>query len=416
LETLGLPNDLPSILLIIPNFEINTMSMIRYLLFICFFATSGFSNAQKISVSLHNELNLQTLLITPVSGRYTIITEDGNFALSPNQIIYISRVGDSVRVRDMTSNFGTWKRISIVGQTEDDVIRVNSIVPYAPARIYDDNLGFYVDFNRLMAINIVDIDKYIAGVVEAESGPSAQLEFYKAQALLARTYALGHMDRHNGEGFNLCDQVHCQVYKGKATKNKDILKATKETHGQVVVDQKNDLIVGAFHANCGGHTADAGKVWVTSQSYLVSVTDNFCKSQPSANWELRISFEDWLNYLVSKGVEVGALQPSDYVFSPKVREYFYPIAGKNIPLTEIRNYFNLRSAYFSIDIVSNMVRLRGKGYGHGVGMCQDGAMQMARRGKTYKEIIEHYFQGVSIVEYSSSNGFPDDLNIIDWQE
>jgi stage II sporulation protein D len=202
--------------------------------------------AQKISISLHNELNLQTVLITPVKGQYTIVTED----------------------------FGTWKRISIVGQTDDDAIRINSIVPSYPARIYDDNLAFYVDFNRLMAINIVDIDKYIAGVVEAESGPSAHIEFYKAQALLARTYALGHIDKHKDEGFNLCDQVHCQVYKGRANRNPDILKATKETSGQIVVDGNNDLIVAAFHANCGGQTANADDVWVTPQPYLVSVLDS----------------------------------------------------------------------------------------------------------------------------------------------
>ena len=369
--------------------------------------------AQKISISLHNELNLQTVLITPVKGQYTIVTEDGNFALSPNQIVYISRAGDSVRVRDMTSNFGTWKRISIVGQTDDDAIRINSIVPSYPARIYDDNLAFYVDFNRLMAINIVDIDKYIAGVVEAESGPSAHIEFYKAQALLARTYALGHIDKHKDEGFNLCDQVHCQVYKGRANRNPDILKATKETSGQIVVDGNNDLIVAAFHANCGGQTANADDVWVTPQPYLVSVLDSYCKNQPSSNWEIRIPIEKWREFLIGKGVAAQEMDPEKFEFSSKERVYNYVVTGVKIPMTDIRNAFNLRSAYFSVDIVSDMVRLRGKGYGHGVGLCQDGAMQMARRGRSYTEIIQHYFQGVTIAHYTEVNGFDEDINIVD---
>ncbi len=390
--------------------------MNRFFLVLAFFLISAPAKSQKISVSLHNELNLQTLLITPVSGEYTIITEDGNFALSPNQIIYISRVGDSVRVRDMASNFGTWKRISIVGHTDKDVIRVNSIAPSSPARVYDDNLAFYVDFNRLMAINILDIDKYIAGVVEAESGPNAHIEFYKAQALLARTYAMGHLDRHKGEGFNLCDQVHCQAYKGKSTRNPDILKATKETHGQIVIDAKNDLIVGAFHANCGGQTANSGDVWVTPQNYLVSVPDSYCKGQPSSSWEVRIPLETWRTFLESKGVPAESMQPSQFIFTPKGREYSYVVAGKSIPMTEIRTYFGLRSAYFTVEVSGGAIRLRGRGYGHGVGLCQDGAMQMARRGKSYQEIIQHYFQGVSVVEYTKANGFSDDLPVIELSE
>lgn len=374
------------------------------------------SFAQKISVSLFNELNLQTVLVTPVSGEYSIVSESGIFKINPNQIIYISRADDSVKVRDMASHIGTWKRVSIVGQSENDVIRISPIVPSMPARIYDDNLGFYVDFNRMMAINIVDIDKYIAGVVEAESGPSAHIEFYKAQALLARTYALGHMERHNGEGFNLCDEVHCQVYKGKSTRNPNILKATKETKGQVVVDSENNLIVGAFHANCGGHTANSGEVWLTHKDYLVSVTDSYCRSQPSSQWEVRIPIEQWREFFNSTGIDADNIPLNQFVYNPKSREYVYPIGGKEIPMTAIRNHFKLRSAYFSVDIASNNIRLRGRGYGHGVGMCQDGAMQMARRGKIYREIIQHYFYGVSIVNYTEANGFTDDTFVEEWEE
>ena len=359
------------------------------------------SHAQKISVSLFNELALQTLLITPVSGHYSVITDEGEYLVFPNQMLYISKTGDSVTVRDMASNLGTWKRVSIVGATGNDVIRIKPIVPAVPAQVYDDNLGFYVDFNRLMTINLVDIDKYIAGVVEAETGPSALMEFYKAQALLARTYAYSHMERHMGEGFNLCDGIHCQVYKGKSTKNPIILQATEETKGQVVVDANNELIAGTFHANCGGETANSGDVWVTPHDYLVSVEDNYCRSLPNSQWEVRIPLDTWREFLISKGIDAENLPPSSFVFTSKKREYLYPVGGKTIPFVDIRSHFNLKSAYFSVDIVSNnLVRLRGKGYGHGVGMCQDGAMQMARRGKSYKEILSHYFKGVSVIDFS----------------
>ena len=102
-----------------------------------------------------------------------------------------------------------------------------------------------------------------------------------------------------------------------------------------------------------------------------------------------------------QGIDAENLPPSSFVFTSKKREYLYPVGGKTIPFVDIRSHFNLKSAYFSVDIVSNnLVRLRGKGYGHGVGMCQDGAMQMARRGKSYKEILSHYFKGVSVIDFS----------------
>jgi len=369
-------------------------------IFLFLFVCAAFtSNAQKISVSLFNSQKNQTFVITPVSGSYSIVAADTTMPLSLNQLVYISRSGDSVKVRDMVTHLGTWARVSIVGQTENDAIRINSVVPSLPARVYDDNLTFYVDFDRLMTLNLIDIDKYIAGVVEAEAGPNAHPEFYKAQALLARTYALGHTDRHMGEGFNLCDEVHCQVYKGKSVKNKSILKATKDTKGLVIVDGNQELIVGAFHANCGGQTANSGDVWITSYPYLTSVFDPYCKGQPNSQWEVRIPMDDWVAFLESKGVNTNGLTPKDYVSYSKEREYEYRVNGVAIPTTEIRTFFNLRSAFFSVDVVSNSIRLKGRGYGHGVGLCQDGAMQMARRGKTYEDIIHHYFKGVQIVNY-----------------
>lgn len=381
--------------------------MRTFVFFICaFFALH--SNAQKLSVSLFNEHNLKTLLITPVTGSYTLIYGDNEYILFPNQILYVSRANDSIMVRDMSTNLGTWKRVSLVGRTGNDAVRINPVSPSIPARIYDDNLGFYVDFNRMMVINLVDQEKYVAAVVEAEAGPSAHIEFYKAQALLVRTYALGHMEKHAGEGFNLCDEVHCQVYKGKSTQNPDILKAAKETVGQVVVDTANQLIVGAFHANCGGQTANSGDVWITPQSYLVTVADTYCRSQQSSSWEARIPIQDWRNFLESKGVNVQSIADAQFAYTSKNREYTYKIGGKEVPFKDIRSHFRLRSAYFSIEVSSNHIKLKGRGYGHGVGMCQDGAMQMAKRGILYPQIIQHYFTDVKIVNFADVQSYQDD--------
>jgi len=387
--------------------------MNRIILILLGFLLSANSYSQKVSISLFNELSLNTVLVTPTKGSYKLITAKSEIQIRINQIIYISRVGDSILVRDANSNLGTWARVSIVGQTEDDIIRVKPILPSFPARIYNDNLSFYVEFNRLMTINMIDREKYIACVVEAEAGPNREDEFYKAQSLIARTFALAHLEKHKGEGFNLCDGTHCEAYKGKIGLDKDIYKATLATEGEVIVDTSMQFITAAYHSNCGGYTANSQDVWLTSKPYLVSVEDRYCTSSRNASWEVRIPLGKWNIFLQSKGVDTTAITDvKQYNFKPKEKErpVYYPILNQTIPLIQIRSNFSLRSAFLSIQVVKNEVRINGRGYGHGVGLCQEGAMQMASRGWKYDRIIKYYYRNVKIVNISEVSA---SMSIID---
>lgn len=359
------------------------------------------SYSQKISISLFNDLNLNTVLVTPTQGDYRLITPKGEIKLVVDQIIYLSKLGDSILVRDANSNLGTWARVSIVGRSDEDEIRVKPILPSFPARKYHDNLSFYADFNRLMTINMVDREKYIAGVVEAESGPNRDDEFYKAQALIARTFALGHLEKHKGEGFNLCDGTHCQAYKGIMGFDKDIYRATVETEGEVIVDTTKQFITAAFHSNCGGFTANSQDVWLTAKPYLVSLEDKYCGGTRNSSWEVVITLKNWRTFLQSKGVDTTQLTDvKQYEFKPKGRPVLYPILNQKILMTQIRSYFNLRSSFFSVSVRKTEVRLIGHGYGHGVGLCQEGAMQMASKGWKYDKIINYYYKSVKIVNIS----------------
>jgi stage II sporulation protein D len=355
--------------------------------------------SQKISISLFNDLSLNTILVTPTQGSYKLIMGSKEVLLKIDQIVYLSKVGDSILVRDATSNLGKWSRISIVGQTENDVIRVKPILPSFPARMYDENISLYVDYNRVMAINLVDREKYIAGVVEAEAGPNKEDEFYKAQSLIARTFALAHLEKHKGEGFNLCDGTHCQAYKGKIVFDKDIYTATLATKGEVLVDTTMNFITAAFHSNCGGFTANSQDVWLTPKYYLVSVEDKYCLGSRSSIWEVSIPLDKWKKFIQSKGVDTtSVIDVKEYNFKPKERPAYYPIAKQKIPMIQIRTYFGLRSAFFSVVVSKNTVRILGRGYGHGVGLCQEGAMQMASKGWKYDKIINFYYKNVKIVD------------------
>ena len=377
--------------------------MNRIIITILGFLLSANIYSQKVSISLFNELNLNTVLITPTEGSYKLITAKSEIKIKIDQIIYLSKVGDSILVRDANSNLGTWARVSIVGQTDNDIIRVKPILPSFPARLYNDNLSFYIEFNRLMTINMIDREKYIACVVEAEAGPNKEDEFYKAQSLIARTFALAHLEKHKGEGFNLCDGTHCQAYKGKIGLDKNIYKATLATDGEVIVDTTMQFITAAFHSNCGGYTANSQDVWLTSKPYLVSVEDIYCTSSRNASWEVRVPLAKWKIFLQSKGVDTTAIvDPKQYNFKPKEKErpIYYPIANQKIPMIQFRSNFRLRSAFFSVQVAKKEIRIIGHGYGHGVGLCQEGAMQMAVRGWKYDKIIKFYYKNVKIVNIS----------------
>jgi len=375
----------------------------RAILFSFLLFLSITSVAQKLSISIFNDTNLNTILVTPTKGNYSMVLGDSMITIKPLQILYISRQGDSVLVRDENRSYGSFKRVTLVGQSGEDVFRLKPIIPAKPARLYDDNITFYVEFNRIMAINVIDREKYIAAVVLAETGPDKEPELYKAQALLARTFTVSHADKHQSEGFNLCDQEHCQAYKGRPEVFQDVYDAVLDVKDLIVVDSASRPISAAFHANCGGQTANSEDVWIQALPYLRSVNDRFCTSAPNARWERTIPLTEWKKFLAQQGVDTAKLIRENLNFYPKERPKYYTVLGVNIPTTTVRKYFKLRSAWFSVSAGKNEVRISGRGYGHGVGMCQDGAMAMAQRGWTYDKIIQYYFKDVKIIELSKVN-------------
>ena len=227
-------------------------------------------------------------------------------------------------------------------------------------------------------------------------------EYYKLQAILCRTYALSHLRRHEDEGFQLCDQVHCQAYKNKAT-FAQIINLVDETKGLVVVDSDLNLITAAFHSNCGGQTINSEDVWSMRTSYLKSTRDTFCLNQPNACWKKEIPLKDWTNYLLLKhkhSIGDSLIYNDSFLIPQEGREIFFKDKDLKIPLKTLRNDWQLKSTYFSIDQKKDSIIILGRGYGHGVGLCQEGAMHMAVLNYSYKDILHFYFKDVHLVDLS----------------
>jgi len=358
-----------------------------------------------LDIGIYRDLAVQRALVTPSMGTYEVFGDGKLIAkFEANDGLRISTDGDKVALRTISKNHGSYHRVEFLRKSWGSIFRIQPTVPEGREGKYNDNLVVSVEKGRLELINRVYIEYYVAGVVEAESGSKQNSEYYKLQSIVCRTYALNNMRRHEEEGFHLCDQVHCQVYHGMSRFNELIPKAVTETKGLVVVDSDINLITASFHSNCGGQTINAEDVWSMPLPYLQSVRDTFCLNGKHAEWETCIPRENWLNYLKKRHgypVENKRMAEKATKFnSQEQREIYYAAGDSGIPLKVIRQDWKLKSTYFRVEPVQDTIRISGRGFGHGVGMCQEGAMRMAEVGFTYSEIIQYYYTGVHLIDLS----------------
>jgi stage II sporulation protein D len=281
---------------------------------------------------------------------------------------------------------------------------LTSKTPVLKQRKYEDDFEIFSNGKDITIVNLVDTDNYLAGVVESEGGGGKHLEYYKVQAVMSRTYVLKYKGRHKKEGFELCDRVHCQAYHSMMRYTPLIDSAVQQTHDVVMLEKHGDFIDAYFHANCGGQTCEPQYIWNEKIDYLNSFRDTFCIYTKQATWEKRVSQDSWRHFLVNRynfPIEDSVCASMIYTFDQPQRMAFYihPIFG--IPLRDIREEFDLKSTFFSCFPEGDMVVIRGRGFGHGVGLCQEGAMKMARLGFTYEQIAMFYFPGIHIVNISN---------------
>jgi stage II sporulation protein D len=359
------------------------------------------SVAQPVEVGLFQNHLVKAAVVYCSAGNYQLLLDgEVRLRLEAGDILYLTLEEGKVKVLDAERDFGYASELELRSLTAESVFRLRSITPEISSRMFDDNLLVIPEDRYLTLINQVDLDKYLAGVVEAESGPNAAKEFYKAQSILCRTYALKQMDRHTNEGFAVCDQPHCQTYHGKSTRNPEILEAIVETSGMVLADFNFKLITAAYHANSGGQTQRASDVWLADTEYLQSVVDPYSLHQSHAKWQDTISFEAWKAYLLKNGMKSVTRIPDEIIYIEQMRrKKFFILDKDSIKMTKIREDWGFKSAFFDMFPNGDSVLIWGKGFGHGIGMSQEGAMKMARDEYTYQDILQFYFHEIRMMDY-----------------
>lgn len=360
-----------------------------------FLTLSGFSQQMRIGVL--RAYSVKRIVFAHDVGVYSIYGNNTYLGtLKENEFVELAYLDSGkIDLKKGASYLGTFGKVFLIQETRNTSLSLQSKIPTVKLRKYKDDFRITAE-KDLMIVNLVDMDNYLSGVVESEGGGKRELEYYKVQAIMSRTYAAKYSSKHALEGFDLCDQVHCQAYHSmmRFTPNIDI--AVKQTSGIIMVDEHEKHIDAYFHANCGGQTCLPEYVWNNSVPYLSTFKDTFCIYTRQATWTKKIPKSDWRNFLVGEynfPVDDPRYARQLYNFDQEDRLAFYVSPTLGIPLRDIRMKFGLKSTYFSVHEEGGYVVLSGRGFGHGVGMCQEGAMKMASFGYTYKQISLFYFPG-----------------------
>ncbi len=279
--------------------------------------------------------------------------------------------------------------------------------------------------NYLLIVNYLPIEEYLKGVVPAEIGrlDIELIEALKAQAIAARTYTISHLKKRYDMGYDMECTIADQVYKGVFAEYHITNIAIKETKG--IVALYNGIPIDAkYHSTCGGHTSDNENAWGGDPvPYLRGVYDgggclfnryHYCDDSKHYNWKhvfKRSDFFTLVNRNISnmkgKTIKIKKIYVKKRDNNGRVNLLIaVDTNGKHWNLTglDIRRIFRgvnapgnfLRSRYFKIIFRFNTITIEGKGFGHGVGMCQYGAMDMARKGKKYDAILKHYYRGIEL--------------------
>lgn len=291
-----------------------------------------------------------------------------------------------------------------------------------PHEAEQEKIKIQVFISKEDIIKEMDLEEYVKGVVAAEMPAEFGIEALKAQAVAARTYAVGRMkkiyvpkeDTHNGA--HICtDFSHCQAWisKDEAINNwgiakgrnywRKIEKAVSETES-IIITYENRIINPLYHSNSGGKTENASEVWGGEEvPYLKSVVSRGEESNPFYKATIRINIEDFYSTIESKYPDIE-FDSEDILSSIEILEYTTGGRVKTIEIgsiqmkgTEFRQLFSLRSANFTIDKINeNIIEITTIGNGHGVGMSQWGANYLSKNGCNFEEIIKYYYSDVKL--------------------
>lgn len=332
--------------------------------------------------------------------RILIVKAKGSFTVSSRGSYTISRAGSATKVHTASSTCSF---------SPDQITSVMTIEPHGEpvlvnGQLYRGFLLIYPVKNSAWIVNVLTVDEYLMSVVPGEIPAGWEEEALKAQAVAARTYTYYHIAENRSRKmlYDLDATAASQVYRGMADEKKRTTDAVQATAGEIVT-YENKPIISYFHSTCGGKTTDDRYVWNKGHlPYLRGVTCGYCVDSTKFEWESHLTLDEIKTKLSRKYPNIRIITNISFrKKDDRIVEVVIAHDGTTLHITG--NTFRLmfppekiRSLYFVSAKTQSGLLLKGRGWGHGVGLCQWGARGMARQGYNYKRILNHYFTGVSI--------------------
>ena len=400
----------------------------------------GIVSAESISFTLNGQYSAKGAMI---SGPQKVEFSEGGILWNGNQYRELTFLP-----KESHSTFSL----------EDVTIGVNFHWQRKETETFEGTLRLVVEADKICVINELPVENYLKSVISSEMRADASIELLKAHAVISRSWLMAQQqrrqekaagkdnnffsfqktknslikwyDREDHTIFDVCADDHCQRYQGitRATR-KEVAQAVAETRGEVLLSG-NEICDARFSKCCGGQTEEFQYCWDDSRKpYLVSVPDPYCNTDDKQilrqvlndydletadfyNWNVRYTVEE-LTQLVAKNTkldlgEITDLVPMERGKSGRIWKLKLCgtkgefIIGKELEIRRVLSDSHLKSSCFDVehetDEEGNTVAfvLNGKGWGHGVGLCQIGAAVMGEKGFNYREILLHYYQGADV--------------------
>ncbi|UXR63289.1 SpoIID/LytB domain-containing protein [Bdellovibrio bacteriovorus] len=249
-------------------------------------------------------------------------------------------------------------------------------------------------------VGVMPLDEYVVGVLASEMPLSWPLETLKAQAIAARSYALAVINERKDKPYHLESSVLDQVFRHVVAEDRTspliqkAMQAVEETKGIKLWDPKSRVLKAFYHSDCGGKTTTSKNVW----NYGVNtgiVVDSSCPTNPRGQWKLTLTKDD-----LKKRLRVADFDSIEFDRNPQdqrvqaVRVAFNGSPEKVLSANDFRQslgFQDLRSALFEMKKQGEEFLFQGRGFGHGVGLCQWGSRSLGQKGYTYKQILNHYY-------------------------
>jgi len=280
----------------------------------------------------------------------------------------------------------------------DSVVNVENFALTGVIDVTKNSKGLY------RIINVIGLEDYTRAVIGEEMPSGWPIEALKAQAVVARTYTLYRKRASKAADYDLCSTVNSQMFAGDGREKEGPARAVRETEGEVLTTYQGEPIEALYHASCGGSTEDASEVWDREAPYLKSRNCPCNEISPFSRWTKGFSADDMETALRRDGYEVFGVSCVKVVKKSRSgRAKMVRIDGdtgsvsvKANDLRRILGYNALPSAMFEVKRQNGGFVFTGRGSGHGVGMCQWGAKELAGEGLSYAEILARYYPGTKI--------------------